>query len=165
MGEPIQTSIGAITAEHFRPGRVRHQVIVGPKFLYSLFDPEDEMHAVSRAFMMFVRNEELPYRYLIVNDHIIDEAATRLKKRVSIQMVSTFLTTLDKSHLYRFEYVPKDVFEEATDTFTEWTDLNASFTDFVVVQHMDELDIDHIVTYDRHYECFDVTTFPYREEK
>lgn len=162
MEEPIQTSIGPITAEHFRPGRVRHQVIVGPKFLYSMFDPEDEMHAVSRAFMTFVRDGDLPYRYLVVNDHIVDEAATRIKKRASIQMASTFLTTLDESHLYRFEYVPRDVFAEAKETFTEWTDLNASFTDFVVVQQMDELDIDHIVTYDRHYECFDVTALPYR---
>lgn len=163
MAESVRTPIGTITAEHFRPGRVRHQVIVGSKFLYSLFDPEDEMHVVSRAFMAFVRDGDLPYRHLIVNNHIVDEAATRLKKRSSVQMASTFLTTLDESHLYRFEYVPRDVFEQATETFAEWTDPNASLTDFIVAQHMTELAIDHIVTYDRHYDCFDVTAVPYRE--
>jgi hypothetical protein len=40
------------------------------------------MHAVSRAFMTFVRDGDLPYRRLIVNDHIADEAATRLKTGV-----------------------------------------------------------------------------------
>lgn len=105
----------------------------------------------------------IPYRYLIVNDHIVDEAATRLKKRASIRMASSFLTTLEDSRLYQTEYVPEEVFEEATNTFIEWTDLNASFTDFVVAQHMSELEIDHIGTYDQHYDAFDVTTLPYRE--
>ena len=53
------------------------------------------------------------------------------------------------------------MFETAATTFTEWTDLDASFTDFVVAEHMDELGIDYIVTYDRHYDAFDVATLPY----
>lgn len=163
MAEPVQTPIGTITAEHFRPGQVRHQVVVGPKFLYSLFDPQDQMHSVSQAFMAFVRDGDLPYRYLIVNDHIIDEAATRLKKRASIRIATTFLTALDDSRLYQFEYVPEETFEEAANIFVAWTDLNASFTDFVVAQHMNRLEIEHIVTYDQHYDAFDVTALPYQE--
>lgn len=54
-----------------------------------------------------------------VHDHIIDEAATRLKKRASIRIAATFLTALDGSHLYRFEYVPEEVFEEARNIFVE----------------------------------------------
>lgn len=60
MAAPIDTPIGTITAEHSRPGGVRLQVVAGPKFLYALFTPHDEMHAVSRAFMTFVRDGELP---------------------------------------------------------------------------------------------------------
>jgi hypothetical protein len=46
--------------------------------------------------------------------------------------------------------------------FVEWTDLDASFTDFIVATHMEALEIDHILTYDRHYDAFYVTTLPYR---
>jgi predicted nucleic acid-binding protein len=164
MAEPVETPIGTVTAEHFRPGQVRHQVVVGPKFLYALFNPQDQMHAVSRAFMAFVRDGDLPYRRLIVNDHIVDEAATRLKKQASMRNAASFLTTLDESTLYQFESVSEDVFDDATATFVEWTDLDASFTDFVVAAHMDELAVDHILTYDRHYDAFDVTTLPYRSQ-
>jgi predicted nucleic acid-binding protein len=164
MAEPVETPIGTVTAEHFRPGHVRHQVVVGPKFLYALFTPQDQMHAVSRAFMAFVRDGDLPYRRLIVNDHIVDEAATRLKKQASMRNAASFLTTLDESTLYQFESVSEDVFDDATATFVEWTDLDASFTDFVVAAHMDELAVDHILTYDRHYDAFDVTTLPYRSQ-
>jgi len=39
MAEPVDTSIGTVTAEHFRPGHVRHEVVVGLKFLYASFAP------------------------------------------------------------------------------------------------------------------------------
>jgi len=161
MAGPVETPIGTVTPEHFRPGHVRHQVVVGPKFLYALFNPRDRMHAVSRAFMTFVRDGELPYRRLIVNDHIVDEAATRLKKQASMQNAATFLRTLDESTLYQVEYVPESVFDDATARFVDWTDLDASLTDFVVAAHMDALEVDHILTYDRHYDAFDLTTLPY----
>jgi predicted nucleic acid-binding protein len=161
MAEPVETPIGTVTAEHFRPGTVRHRVVCGPKFLYALFNPKDRMHAVSRAFLFFVRDGDLPYRRLLVNDHIVDETATRLKKQASMPNAATFLTTLEESSLYQFESVSRDVFETATERFVQWTDLDASMTDFVVAAHMDELDVDHILTYDRHYDAFDVTTLPY----
>ena len=164
MAEPVATPIGTVTAEHFRPGHVRHQVVVGPKFLYALFNPQDQMHTVSRAFMTFVRDGDLPYRRLIVNDHIVDEAATRLKKQASLRNAAPFLTTLDESALYQFESVSEDVFGDAKARFVEWADLDASFTDFVVSAHMDELSVDYILTYDRHYDAFDVTTLPYRSQ-
>lgn len=165
MAEPIETPIGTVTAEHFRPGHVRHEVFLGPKFLYSLFNPDDEMHQVSRAFMGFVRDGDLPYRRLVVDDHVVDEAATRLKKQSTLSNATTFLQTLEESTLYRLESVPESVFLEATQTFREWTDLDASLTDFVVATHMTALDIDHICTYDRHYDAFDVTSLPYRNQR
>ena len=164
MTEPVDTPIGTITPEHFRPGHVRHQVVVGPKFLYALFNPQDQLHAVSRAFMTFVRDGDLPYRRLIVNDHIVDEAATRLKKQASMRNAASFLTTLDESTLYQFESVSENVFDDAKATFVEWTDLDASLTDFTVAAHMEALEVDHILTYDRHYDSFDVTTLPYRSQ-
>src|SRR6056297_2213516 len=160
MADSVKTPLGTVTAEHFRPGHVRHQVVVGPKFLYALFNPQDQMHAVSRAFMTFVRDGDLPYRRLIVNDHIVDEAATRLKKQASLRNATSFLTTLDESTLYQFESVSEDVFDDAKATFVEWTDLDASLTDFTVAAHMEAIEVDHILTYDRHYDAFEVTTLP-----
>ena len=164
MAEPVETPIGTVTVEHFRPGDVRHQVIIGPKFLYTLFNPRDRVHAVARAFMSFVRDGDLRYRRLVLNDHIVDEAATRLKRQASIRNAASFLTTLDESTLYQFESTPEDVFGDAKARFVEWTDLDASLIDFTVVAHMDALGVDHILTYDRHYDAFDVTPLPYRNQ-
>ena len=164
MAEPVETPIGTVTAEHFRPGNARHQVVVGPKFLYALFNPRDRTHSISRAFMDFVRDGDLPDRRLVVDDHIVGEAATRLEKQASMRQAAAFLTTLGESSLYQFECVSADVFEEARETFADWTDLDASFTDFVVSAHMADLEIDHILTYDQHYDAFDVTKLPYRSQ-
>jgi predicted nucleic acid-binding protein len=59
------------------------------------------MHAVSRAFLAFLRDGDLPYRRLLVNDHIVDETATRLKKQASMPNATTFLQTLERSNLYK----------------------------------------------------------------
>lgn len=113
--------------------------------------------------LSYVRDGALPYRRLVLNDHIVDEAATRLKKQASMRNAALFLTTIEESTLYQFESVPVGVFEGATSTFLEWTDQDASFTDCIVAEHMEALEIDHILTFDRHFDAFEVTTLPYHE--
>ncbi|ELZ08387.1 hypothetical protein C479_13648 [Halovivax asiaticus JCM 14624] len=44
--------------------------------------------------------------------------------------------------------------------FVEWDDNDASFTDYAVACHMDELGIDYLVTPDHHSQLFDVVTVP-----
>ncbi|MCU4802415.1 hypothetical protein OB920_18800 [Halobacteria archaeon HArc-gm2] len=39
MAEAVETPTGTDTAKHLRSGGIRHQVVVGPKFLYALFNP------------------------------------------------------------------------------------------------------------------------------
>jgi len=165
MVEPVETPIGTVTAGHFQPSGVRHRVVLGPKFCYALFAPTDRMHPVSRAFLDFVHNGDLPYRRFVVDDHIVDEATTRLKKQSSMDNAAAFLSTVDESDLYRFECVPPAVFADASERLREWTDLDASLTDFVVAAHMAELGIDHVLTYDRHYDAFDVTALPYHSRE
>lgn len=163
MADPVETPIGTVTPSHFQPGDIRHQVFLGPKFCYALFNPQDQMHVVSRAFMDFVGAGDLPYRRLLVNEHIVDEAATRLKKRASIRHAATFVESLEESNVFRLEPVPEAAFDTATHRFVEWTDLGASFTDFIVAAHMAAAEVDHLLTYDRHFDAFELTTLPYVE--
>lgn len=163
MAEPVETPIGTVTTAHFEPGHLRHQAMIGPKFCYALFNPRDRMHVVARAFMRFLRDDELPYRRLVLNDHILDEAATRLKKRATMKHAVSFLDTLEASTLYEVEQLPGPAFEAAKTRFVEWDDLDASFTDFLVIAHMNNREIDHVLTFDRHFDAFDVITLPYHE--
>lgn len=161
MVDPVDTPIGTVTPTHFQPSQVSHRLFLGPKFLYALFNPRDQMHVVSQAFMEFLRAGELPYRRLLVNEHIVDEAATRLKKQASMRNAQQFVTTVDESDIYHLVPVSAAVFDRAQTMFLEWTDLDASFTDFVVGAHMEDEGVEYVATYDRHYDAFDVTTLPY----
>ena len=163
MADPVETAIGQVTAGQFEPAGIRHRVRVGPKFLYALFNPRDQLHDVSRAFMTFVREGDLPYRRLVLNEHIIDEAATRLKQRTSIQSAIQLLETIDQRNLYRLEHIQDAGFNSAIERFVTWIDFDASFTDFTTVAHMEPMEIDHILTYDTHFDAFDVTTLPYHD--
>ena len=120
------------------------------------------MNPVSKALFSFIRDGELPYRRLIVNEHIIDETATRLKRKASLREAQTFLDTVDESDLFFVESVRDDVFERASRRFREWSDHGASFTEFVIATQMEAREIQQIATYDQHFEAFDVTVVPYR---
>lgn len=162
MPNAVETPIGTITPDHFRPGSISHQVFAGPKFFYALFNPNDRLHVVARAFLEFVREDSLPYRHVVCNEHVIDESATRLKKQASMRNAAKFLSTLDESSLYRVEFVTEPIFGDALDRFVDWSDQSASLTDFVVAHHMANLGISHILTFDQHYGAFEVTMLPYR---
>lgn len=163
MSREIDTERGVVSAAAFEPGRLTHRLFLGPKFLFAFFNPNDELHEPSRTVAAFVRDGELPYRQFIVDDHSIDEAATRLKKRASLRYAGLMFDAVDESELFRFEHLPEQVFDAARTKFLEWEDNAASFTDFLVASHMDELGVDHIATYDRHYQLFDVVTVPHTD--
>lgn len=118
---------------------------------------------LSGATCGVVRDGDQPSRRLVTNDHRIDEAPTRLKNQASMRNATLFVTILDESDRYRFESVSEAVFLRAQETFVTWTDLDASVADFVVAAQMDDMGIDHVRTYDRHDDAFDVTTLPSHE--
>ncbi|MFB6283330.1 MAG: type II toxin-antitoxin system VapC family toxin [Halobacteria archaeon] len=161
MGEKYDTPLGLLTLENFRPVGTRHRLFVGPKFLFSLFNPGDKLHTVCKLFMRFLRNNELPYRKLLVNDHVVDEAATRLKKRTSNKYTEAFIETIGSSGIYEEKITGDTEYSKAKETFLERTKLDAAFTDHLVAAHMKELNIDHIVTFDTHYDSFNLTTLPH----
>lgn len=161
MGDSIDTENGTVFAGDFEPNRLTHRVFFGPKFLFSFFNNNDAVHEASRAIAEFTRRGDLPYRHFIINEHALDEAATRLKKKASLRYVDSLFKAIEKSSLFRFERVPDEAFEEACERFIEWNDTDASFTDFVIACHMEKIGVDHIATYDRHYQLFDVVTVPH----
>lgn len=163
MADTIDTAVGTVYSTDYEPVELTHRVFLGPKFLFSFFNKNDELHEVSRAVVEFVRNGTLPYRQFITNDHAIDEAATRLKKRGSIRYADLLLRAFEESGLFRLERVPEEAFETACDRFTRWNDNDASFTDFVIASHMEQIGVDHIATYDRHYRLFEVEPLPHTE--
>lgn len=161
MGRSIETEVGRVSVTDFEPGHLTHRVFLGPKFLFAFFNKNDELHGASRAIAEFARSGDLPYRQFIVNEHSLDEAATRLKKRASLRYAELLFRAVEESDLFRFERVPANAFEQARNRFIEWDDNDASFTDFVIACHMDEMGVDHIATYDSHYQLFDVVTVPH----
>lgn len=151
----------SISVDLFKPQELTHRIFLGPKFLFSLYHNRDEDHETSSAFLHYIAESSLPYRQLIVNDHAIDEAATRLKRRSSHQNATRMLTNIEQSRLYRFESISRDVFEEARKKFIDWDDKDASFTDFLIATHMAELEVECIATYDAHFDTFGLNTIPY----
>lgn len=158
----IETPLGTVTPAHFYGGddHVPRTCVLGPKFLYALYNPDEEFHEVAYAFLRFVRDERLPYRRFVVNEHTIDEAATRLKKRAAISRAVTFLQAVAESEYFDPVQLDTETFLAVRDRFRTWQDNTASFTDFTIGVQMEIRDIEHVMTFDSDLDLFDVTTHP-----
>jgi len=158
----IETPLGTVTPAHFYEGEdpVPRTCVLGPKFLYALFNPSEEFHPVAYAFLTFVREEALPYRRFVVNEHATDEAATRLKKRADSSRATAFLQALEDSEYFDIVPVGAETFAEVRARFVDWDDNTASFTDFTIGVQMEARELDHVMTFDSDLALFDVTTHP-----
>lgn len=163
----FDTAIGPVTPAHFLGGDDGHprSCVLGPKFLYALYNPDDAFHDVAYAFLTFVRNEQLPYRRFVVNEHVVDEAATRLKKRARMPEAGAFLDAVETSEHFALVTVDEDTFRTVRRRFRDWDDNTASFTDFTIGVQMAALELEHVMTFDAHLALFDVTVHPSLERR
>lgn len=167
MNPDIDTPLGTVTPGHFYGGGtdIPRSCVLGPKFLYALYNPADEFHPVAHAFLTFIRNDQLPYRRFVVNQHIVDEAATRLKKRAGMPETTAFLNALDGSQYFDLEPLDSESFRTVRSRFREWDDNDASFTDFTIGVQMEVLQLEHVMTFDSDLAVFDVVTHPPLERR
>jgi predicted nucleic acid-binding protein len=158
----IETAIGTVTPGHFRPEETDRprSCVLGPKFLYALYNPEEAFHGVAYAFLRFVRDERVPYRRFVLNEHIINEAATRLKKRAGMAEATAFLDAVADSEYFVIEQLSEEMFQRVRTRFHDWDDNDASFTDFAIGVQMEAMDLHHIMTFDSDLGLFDVRTYP-----
>ncbi|ADD03713.1 PIN domain protein [Natrialba magadii ATCC 43099] len=158
----VETAIGTVTPSHFDSvdGTVPRTCVLGPKFLYALYNPDEAFHDVSYAFLTFVREEQLPYRRFVVNEHSIDEAATRLKKRADMTCVTSFLSAVETSEFFDIVSIDAETFERVRERFLNWDDNSASFTDFTIGVQMECRGFEHIMSFDSDLEMFDVSVHP-----
>lgn len=133
--------------------------------LFALFHPKDDCHESARAFHDHVREGHLPYRRLVTNDYVLDEVATRLRRRVNHSRAVQALETVEESELYTVEFTHEEIVTAAITRFREYGDQQLSFTDCVIATHMQSESrgppLDHLLTYDGDFDVFGFTAVPH----
>lgn len=131
---------------------------------FARFYRRDEYHDDVSAFFETVLKGSSIYRPLYVNDYVIDELCTLLKKRVGHERAKLALETLDASDSVNVRYVGKETFLAARDAFLAAGSMNeASFTDVVIAEHAAELDVDHVLAYDGDFEDLGLVRIPHSD--
>lgn len=147
---------------HFQPEPTDYtqRLVIGPKFLASLFksnlsESEEREQHFSRKFLKWVKNEELPYKRLILNQHALDEAATHLKKKGSPDTAFSCVDTVLSSEIFNVRVTNRDEFKDACNTFCKFDDHDGAMTDFITKSVIENSDTSYLVTWDSHYQAFD----------
>lgn len=149
--------------EHFRPDHDQYTqfVCVGPKFLASVFvtDPSGDEHRRRRRFarrlLRSIRDRELPYTRVVVTDHVVDEAATRLKKKHRHADAVDCLERIRESDIVEIRSVSRTEFDAACEAFVAFDDHDGVMTDFLTKSFVEAAELSYVATWDSHYRAFD----------
>lgn len=148
---------------HFTPEPTRHteRVVIGPKFLASLFRSKNsnkekkQKHQFATKLIRLIRDEEVAYRDIRVNQHVLDEAATRLKDKCSPKDAFTCVKTVRDSELFTIDQVSEQAYSNACDLFLKYDDHGGAFTDFITATYTTNHSASYLATWDSHYREFD----------
>lgn len=137
------------------------RLFVDSSAFFALFHPEDEHHDRTWTFYESVADGTLPYRRLVTNDYVLDEVATRLRRRANHGRALNALATVVDNNVYAIEFTNASVFRAARQRFEAFDDQPLSFTDCAVVSHMEALGLDHLLSFDDDFAAFDCTVIPH----
>jgi len=148
---------------HFNPSgaNLSTELVIGPKFLFSVFqtdqsnDEEARKARFAKKLLSLIREEELPFRRLLVTRHALDEAATRLKKKAKPADAFECVSTVLKSEVYCLTVLDTETFDEACTDFRSYDDHGGAMTDFITKAFVEAQTTDYVVTWDDHYRAFD----------
>lgn len=148
---------------HFTPDPERYteRIVVGPKFLASLFRSKNEneekkqKHRFAKKLIELIRDEEVAYRDIRVNQHVLDEAATKLKDKCSPTDAFKCVNTVRDSNLFTVDTVSDEIYSEACNRFVEYDDHGGAFTDFITTAYTESHPASYLATWDSHYREFD----------
>ncbi len=154
--------MGSVTdprLEHFKPEPANYtqRLAIGPKFLATLFisnSTKERKQRFSRELLKWVKNGDIAYKRLLVNQHVLDEAATHLKKKGSPDDAFNCVKTTLSSEIFEICRTDSEEFEEACHSFCKFDDHDGAMTDFLTKTFLENSETSYLATWDGHYQAF-----------
>jgi hypothetical protein len=148
---------------HFRPDHreFTQQLCVGPKFLASAFvsDPSNDEQRrkwrFSRKLFQLITESVVPYTRVLLNRHVLDEAATRLKKKSRPEDAFDCVGTVRSSEIFDVRVLDEETFTDACNRFRAFDDHDGAMTDFLTKSFVEHVEASYLATWDDHYQAFD----------
>ena len=88
---------------------------------------------------------------LTTSNYVLDETLTLIRMRLGMEATQKWWMTISKSPRCRVEWISPEQAEKAVRWFFDWKDQSFSFTDCTSFIVMKELDIEKVLTGDRHF--------------
>jgi uncharacterized protein len=88
---------------------------------------------------------------LTTSNYVLDETLTLIRMRLGMESTQKWWMTISESPRCRVEWISPEQTEKAVRWFFDWKDQSFSFTDCTSFIVMKELDIEKVLTGDRHF--------------
>lgn len=114
----------------------------------SMADSNDPLHKICRE----IRDNWLKQgAILVTSDYVIDETLTLIRMRLGIGAAEKWWNQLADSPRLKLEWVHSERAEKAREWFFKWKDKSFSFTDCTSFVVMKDLQLDNVLTSDKHF--------------
>jgi predicted nucleic acid-binding protein len=118
-------------------------------------DRESRKERFAEKLLRLIREDELPYSKIVLNDHVLDEAATRLKKKHCFEDASDCVNTVRESKLVEIRTLSPDELNRSYEAFVDFDDHGGAMTDFLNKTFVEASETPYVAVWDDHYEAFD----------
>ncbi|MEZ3116521.1 hypothetical protein RYH80_11440 [Halobaculum sp. MBLA0147] len=118
-------------------------------------DGERRRERFAGHLLTLIQNQELPYSRILTNNHVLDEAATRLKKKHGFEDAHDCVDTVRDSDNIEVRSLSQDALDDAYETFVSFDDHGGAMTDFLNKAFVERTETPYVAVWDEHYEAFD----------
>jgi len=127
---------------------------------YARFDANAQRHERAAPMFEAIGSGDLPYRPIYTSSYVLDELATLVLSHRGHEAAVTALDRVRESAVSII--IPNRMaFEQTCEQFAQYDDQEISFTDHMTGVLADDLDVDHVFTFDPdHFGTLGFTAVP-----
>lgn len=115
---------------------------------YARMDEDDVHHGRATAVFDAIQAGDLSYRPLYTTDYVLTELVTLALARADYEHASSALRRIRASHSVRILHVDERRFAASCDELYRYDDQEISLVDHATGVLADELDVEHVFTFD-----------------
>jgi len=132
-------------------------IFIDSSAFYLIINKSERLHKIAKkTFNKIILDNDI----LVTSDYIIDETLTLVSRKWGKYYAIEFWDSIKNSDILKVMKLSERQFYKTIDLFRKYKDHNFSFTDYSCFIIMNDLKINKVFTFDKHFLNFGIDCYP-----
>ena len=132
-------------------------IFIDSSAFYLIINKSERLHKIAKkTFNKIILDNDI----LVTSDYIIDETLTLVSRKWGKYYAIEFWDSIKNSDILKVMKLSESQFYKTIDLFRKYKDHNFSFTDYSCFIIMNDLKINKVFTFDKHFLNFGIDCYP-----